>query len=167
MKTLQWLSFVAVMSLASPSYADERESSGKRDVSGQALIGAAVQTGGGETLGEVTSVIVDESGYARYAVISHGGIMGFGIKRSAVPWATVQSVLQNDSLVMERASIEQAPVLTGGKRPDPLSGTWSRDAECYWGARTSTRETPYARKQAESPHATPIVPAPTPLTERT
>jgi sporulation protein YlmC with PRC-barrel domain len=155
------------MSLASPSYADDRNISGTRDVSGQALIGAAVQTSDGETLGEVTSVIVDESGYARYAVISHGGIMGFGIKRSAVPWATVQSVLQNDSLVMERAYIEKAPVLTGDKTPDPLSGTWSRDAECYWDARTSTRETPYAGKQTESPHITPIVPAPTPLTERT
>ena len=167
MRTLQWLSVVAALSLASLSYADERGSAGTRDVSGRALIGAMVQTPDGEALGEVTSVIADESGYARYAVLSHGETIGPGGKRSAVPWATVQSVLQNDALVMKRIDIERAPVLAGVATPNLSSGTWRRDADSYWNARISTRETPYASKQAEIAPSEPIVPAPTPLTDQT
>jgi sporulation protein YlmC with PRC-barrel domain len=166
MKTLQWLSIVAALSLASLSYADQGET-GTRDVSGQTLVGAQVQTSEGEALGEVTAVIADERGYARYAVISHGGIMGFGVKRSAVPWAAVQSVLRNDTLIMQRAHIEKAPVFTGTQARNPSSGTWSRDADSYWSSRIATRETPYRSRHAESELPGPIVPAPTPRTDRT
>jgi sporulation protein YlmC with PRC-barrel domain len=167
MKTLQWLSIVAALSLASAPYTDARDSSGTRDVSGQTLIGTKVQTLNGEALGEVTAVIADERGYARYAVISYGGIIGFGIKRTAVPWATVQSVLQNDKLTMDRSQIEKAPVLSDAKTPSLSSGDWSREADNYWNTKISTRDTPYTPKRADGLRSSPIVPAPTPVTERT
>jgi sporulation protein YlmC with PRC-barrel domain len=167
MKTLQGLFVVAAMSLTSVSYTDASGRSGTRDVSGQTLIGTEVQTLTGESLGEVTAVIDDKKGYARYAVISHGGILGWGIKRIAVPWATVQSVLQNDKLMMDRAHVEKAPVLSGSQTPDLSSSAWSRAADRYWNGKIATRETPYTPQRAERSGSSPIVPAPTPITERT
>lgn len=105
-----------------------------------ATVGTKVQMSSGESLGEVKEIFRDATGSASYAVISHGGFMGFGAKRTAVPWATVAAVMQGDKLVMERSQLEQAPVLADGQTADASVGTWSRDADQYWRAKVSTRE---------------------------
>jgi sporulation protein YlmC with PRC-barrel domain len=126
----------------------------KTDRHGANIVGAKVQMSTGENLGEVKEVLRDKQGNASYAVISHGAVMGLGGKRTAVPWETVESAMQDDKLIMERAQLEQAPVLPSGKTPDASSGTWSRDADTYWLAKVSTRST------------SPSTPAPTPAKER-
>jgi hypothetical protein len=95
------------------------------DKPGEATVGMKVMTSG-ESLGVVQAVLRDSKGDASYAVISHGA------KRTAVPWATVQSMMRDNKLVIERSQLEQAPVLANDKTPDASSGTWSRDADKYW-----------------------------------
>jgi sporulation protein YlmC with PRC-barrel domain len=112
---------------------------GKTDKHGAKLVGTKVQMSTGESLGEVKEVLLDTQGNPSYAVISHGGAMGVGAKRTAVPWATVKSAMQNDKLIMDRSQLEQAPVLPRGKTPDASSGTWSRDADTYWRTKVSIR----------------------------
>jgi hypothetical protein len=114
---------------------------GKTGKSGAQMVGMKVQMSTGENLGEVKEVLYDTRGDASYAVISHGGIMGMGIKRTAVPWATVKSAMHEDQLIMDRSQLEQAPVLPSGKTPDVSKGTWGRDADAYWQAKVSTRST--------------------------
>jgi len=103
------------------------------------MVGMKVQMSSGESLGEVKEVLVDAKGHASYAIISHGGAMGVGAKRAAIPWANVQALMQDDRLIMDRTQLEQAPVLSGSKTPDASSGTWSRDADAYWRTKVSTR----------------------------
>jgi len=122
------------------------------------LVGAKVATPTGESLGEVKEVVVDTKGNPSYAVISHGAVMGVGGKRTAVPWATVQTAMQDDKLIMDRTQLEQAPVLQGSKTPDASSGTWSRDADTYWRAKVSTRST--SPMTGTSPSTPAPVPAP-------
>ena len=121
-------------------------------------VGAKVATPTGESLGEVKEVVVDKKGSPSYAVISHGAVMGVGGKRTAVPWATVQTAMQDDKLILDRMQLEQAPVLQGSKTPDASSGTWSRDADTYWRAKVSTRSTSPAT--GTSPSTPAPVPAP-------
>jgi hypothetical protein len=105
-----------------------------------AILGMKVISSG-ESLGEVKEVLRDEKGNASYAVISHGSVMGIGGKRTAIPWVTVKSMMQDDKLVIDRSQLEEAPVLSNDKTPDSSSGKWSRDADAYWRAQVSTRST--------------------------
>jgi sporulation protein YlmC with PRC-barrel domain len=114
------------------------DAAGKPDAK---MIGMKVQMSSGESLGEVKEILVDKKGDASYAVISHGSVMGVGAKRTAVPWATVKSSMQDDKLIMDRSQLEQAPVLSGNKTPDATTGTWSREADDYWRTKSSTRAT--------------------------
>jgi sporulation protein YlmC with PRC-barrel domain len=105
------------------------------------MIGMKVQMSSGESLGEVKEILVDEKSAASYVVISHGSVMGLGAKRTAVPWATVKSSMQDDKLIMDRSQLEQAPVLSGKKTPDATTGTWSREADDYWRTKSPARAT--------------------------
>lgn len=116
------------------------------------MVGMKVQMSSGESLGEVKEVLVDAKGDASYAIISHGGVMGVGAKRAAIPWANVQALVKDDKLIMDRSQLEQAPVLSGNKTPDASDNTWSRDADAYWRTKVS--------KRADAP-------APIPAKERT
>jgi hypothetical protein len=107
-----------------------------------AIIGTKVEMAGGENLGEVKEVLRDQKGEATYAIVSYGGIMGFGTKLTAVPWATVKSHMQDARIVMARSHLESAPVLARGKPTDASSDQWSRDANKYWDSLTP----PPARK---------------------
>jgi hypothetical protein len=129
--------------------AEASAKAGKSD----AKMGTKVQMSSGESLGEVKEVLIDGKGDSSYAVISHGGVMGVGAKRTAIPWATVKSSMQNDKLIMDRTQLAQAPVLSGDQTPDASTGTWSREADDYWRTKTVTR--------AESP-ATGTIPMPAP-----
>jgi sporulation protein YlmC with PRC-barrel domain len=102
------------------------------------MVGMKVQMSSGESLGEIKEVLVDKKGDASYVVIAHGGVMGVGAKRTAVPWATVKSSMQDDKLIMDRSQLEQAPVLSGTKTPDASTGTWSREADDYWRAKSAS-----------------------------
>jgi sporulation protein YlmC with PRC-barrel domain len=93
--------------------------------------GMKVQTPAGESIGVVKNVLFDSNGGASYAVISYGGKMGSSIKHTAVPWATVGSMVKGDKLMMDRSQLEKAPLISSDK-PDSSSGTWSQDADSYW-----------------------------------
>jgi sporulation protein YlmC with PRC-barrel domain len=121
--------------------ADASMKGSKADKHGAKMVGTKVQTSTGENLGEVKEVLLDKQGNASYAVISHGAVMGLGGKRTAVPWANVQSAMQDDQLIMDRSQLEQAPVLPSGKTPDVSSGTWSRDADTFWHAKLAKDHT--------------------------
>jgi sporulation protein YlmC with PRC-barrel domain len=105
------------------------------------MMGMKVQMSSGESLGEVKEILADKKGDPSYVVISHGGVMGVGAKRTAVPWATVKSSMHEDRLIMDRSQLEQAPVLADNKTPDATTGTWSREADDYWRTKSSTRAT--------------------------
>src|SRR5690554_4095170 len=46
----------------------------------------------GENLGDISDVAIDrDSGCIAYAVLSYGGILGFGEKHFAIPWEAVQT----------------------------------------------------------------------------
>jgi sporulation protein YlmC with PRC-barrel domain len=111
------------------------------------MIGMKVQMSSGESLGEVKEIVVDEKSDASYVVISHGSVMGIGAKRTAVPWATVKSSMQDDKLIMDRSQLEQAPVLSGKKPADVTTGTWSREADDYWRTKSSTRTSSSPEKE--------------------
>jgi hypothetical protein len=155
MKSLASLSLVAAMVLGSASYAQdqspapsrssarhpatESDSARSRDVSGQTLVGTKVKMVSGEDLGEVSAVVGDQSGYARYAIVSYGGTTGLRVKRTAIPWTIVESVLRDGKLIIDRSQLESAPGLSDDRTPTLSSGSWSREADGYWSGKILSR----------------------------
>ena len=107
----------------------------------------------GENLGDISDVVLDrDSGRVAYAVLSYGGILGFGEKHFAIPWEAVRT----------RAGERSATVDADKRTLDNAQG-FSRDRmprEADW---SLVRTPPPARAAAAT--ATAARPA-APVTER-
>jgi sporulation protein YlmC with PRC-barrel domain len=96
-----------------------------------AIVGMKIVTPAGASLGKVNEVIVDGYGRATFALVSYGGVFGVGTKYTALPWAVVAELLDRDRLVVEKASLENAPQLLKAK-PGADDRQWRVNAEDYW-----------------------------------
>jgi hypothetical protein len=91
----------------------------------------AVESSSGATLGRVQEIIVDGYGRPGFAIVSSGGLAGIGTHYTAIPWTMVAEVLNRDRLVLDRSTLENAPVLASAGA-DGRRGEWRLDAERYW-----------------------------------
>jgi len=104
-----------------------------------AIVGMRIETPAGARLGRVQDVVMDGDGRASFAIVSYGGVMGVGIKYTAVPWAAVAEMLDRDRLLVERSNLENSPLLLSAK-PDPADKDWRRAAEIYWNGRMAAAQ---------------------------
>lgn len=113
------------------------------DISARPLIpadrvnGTAVYNASGEKLGKIEDLAIDKvSGLIAYAILGHGGVLGFGDHFHPVPWhlLTYDTEKRGYIIPCEREELERAP----GLNADELSG-WddgsSRDAIFQYYAR--------------------------------
>ncbi|MBF0375725.1 MAG: PRC-barrel domain-containing protein, partial [Alphaproteobacteria bacterium] len=75
------------------------------------LIGKRVVGPGGERLGEIEDVLVDDSGKPQAAIIERGGFLGIGAKQIAIAWPelSLSDDQQNVVVNMTEDQIAQAP----------------------------------------------------------
>jgi sporulation protein YlmC with PRC-barrel domain len=95
------------------------------------IVGMKVTSPTGAYLGRVKHVVVDGYGRSTYAIISYAGMMGLGNKYTAVPWASVADMLQNDRLQVDQSQLENAPILPTAK-PETAHTGWAHAADSYW-----------------------------------
>ncbi|MCK9297774.1 MAG: DUF2795 domain-containing protein [Methanoculleus sp.] len=101
----------------------------------------------GENLGDISDIAIDrDSGCVAYAVLSYGGILGFGEKHFAIPWEAVRT-----------RPGERSAVVDADKRTLDTTHGFARDRMPREGDWSLIRTSPPARAAAE--------PAP-PVTER-
>jgi sporulation protein YlmC with PRC-barrel domain len=109
----------------------------------------------GETLGDISDIVIDrDSGCIAYAVLSHGGILGFGEKHFAIPWEAVRI-----------RPGERTAIVDADKRTLDSSSGFSRDRmprEADW---SLVRTPPPARAAAATAMAAAAAPA-APVMER-
>jgi sporulation protein YlmC with PRC-barrel domain len=112
-----------------------------QDRRGSKLIGLSVQSTDGKTIGEVKDLVIDPAiGKITHAILSHGGTAE-AQKLTAVPWSSVRMMLRRDVVVVEKSHLAQAPNLAGAW-PELHAGSWSRDADRYWGSATDASDEP-------------------------
>ncbi len=107
-----------------------------RVLSAAALSRDQVVNAAGEPLGKFEDFMVDlETGRIRYAVLSFGGVLGFGNKLFAVPAEalTVDSSGQRLMLDIDKASLEHAPGFDRDTWPDFADPTFGREIYRYYG----------------------------------
>ena len=80
------------------------------------LIGRSVTNANGDTVGKIDSVVIDQSGKVRYAIVGVGGFLGIGKKDVALAWDEL-TISENGEKVMTNATKDQLAALPEHKVP--------------------------------------------------
>lgn len=103
---------------------------------GSELIGKRVMNAAGEDLGKVGDIVVDvTAGKLLYAVLSFGGVLGIGDKRTAIPMSRLgyDSVRDVFLLNVEKEMLEQAPSFDESSWPNLADQEWGRKVHSHYG----------------------------------
>lgn len=75
------------------------------------ITGMAVSNPQGEKMGKIDDLLIDHSGAVKYAILSHGGVLGIGNKLIAIPWRALKLDKEKRVLVVnvDKAGLEKAP----------------------------------------------------------
>jgi len=103
-----------VCALATPVLAQDviRRSQDATELRADWVLGTTVATPGGETIGTVDSLLLDEEeGNVTAAIVSVGGFLGFGAKQIAVNWEDLELEYDASEITLDlsREDAEGAP----------------------------------------------------------
>jgi sporulation protein YlmC with PRC-barrel domain len=80
------------------------------------LIGRKIVNTSGDTVGDVDSVVIDQSGKVRYVIVGVGGFLGIGKKDVALAWDEL-TIAENGEKVVTTATKDQLAALPEHKFP--------------------------------------------------
>jgi len=92
------------------------------------LIGRTVVNANGDTVGKIDSVVIDQSGKVRYAIVGVGGFLGIGKKDVALAWDEL-TISENGEKVTTNVTKDQLSALPEHKFPAEMKsdGVYSYD----------------------------------------
>ncbi len=99
------------------------------------LLGKEVVNRQNQVLGVVRELVADERGQIRYVVLSYGGFLGMGGKRTAIPWERVEYSSETEQVIVD-VSVERianAPTYTEANWPSTEETTWTARIDEYYG----------------------------------
>lgn len=111
------------------------------------LIGMAVVSGDGSTLGAVKDIIFDRQGRATHVVVAYGREPPIGPtetpdaatpestpdgKLTAMPWDAAMASIKDGRLVLNGTKLQEAPSFRPGEWPNLDDRGWSATTDDYW-----------------------------------
>lgn len=105
------------------------------------IIGSEVKNHEGESIGKIEDVMLDlTAGRIGYVVLSFGGVLGFGDKLFAVPWASLSfdEAGKHFTMLAHIDRLKNAPGFDKNDWPETPNGQWVNDVyhhyeqEPYW-----------------------------------
>jgi len=100
------------------------------------IIGTEVRNANDESLGKVSDLIVSlDSGRVPYAIISHGGALGVGRTKTAVPISELQCSADHKTVLMSatKEDLKAASKTCPDNWPRGRTMEWSRTIDGYYG----------------------------------
>ncbi len=75
------------------------------------ITGMTVTNPQGEKLGKIDDLLIDQGGAVKYAILSHGGLLGIGDKLIPIPWKALKLGKEKTTLVVNvnKGALEKAP----------------------------------------------------------
>jgi sporulation protein YlmC with PRC-barrel domain len=109
---------------------------GPRLMGAETLLGNDVYNKQDEDLGDIKEIMLDvPNGKISYAVLSYGGVLGFGEKLFAVPWDALKLDTVNKRFVLDidKERLAEAPGFDKDDWPDMADQTWQGQVHSYYG----------------------------------
>jgi sporulation protein YlmC with PRC-barrel domain len=100
------------------------------------IIGKEVRNGNDESLGKVSDLVVSlDSGRVPYGIIAHGGALGVGRTKTAVPITELQCAGDRKTLVMSatKEELKTASKTCPDNWPRGRTTEWSRTVDAFYG----------------------------------
>jgi PRC-barrel domain len=96
------------------------------------ITGMTVNSPQGEKLGKI--LVVDQEGTVRYAILSHGGLLGIGHKLIPIPWKALKPGKDKNTLVVniDKKTLEKAPTFDPKEWPKFSEPDWQKEVEIYY-----------------------------------
>lgn len=99
------------------------------------LLGLKVINPAGENLGKIEEIMINiDTGHIGYAVLSHGGVVGFGDKLFAVPWGLLRLDQQKKCFItnIDKDVLDRAPGFDRNHWPDAADPYWEKSLHDYY-----------------------------------
>lgn len=100
------------------------------------IVGCRVENAAGEHLGAIEDLVIDHlQGRVAYAVLSFGGILGFGNKLFAVPLPALSYRPTEDTFVLhvDKETLKGAPGFDKDAWPNMSNRAWGEDIYAHYG----------------------------------
>ena len=117
-------------------YGDDDSGPGPQVMGADTLLGNDVYNGDGEDLGDIKEFMIDmASGRVSYAVLSFGGMLGFGDKLFAVPWQalTLDTANKRFTLAVPKDRLKDAPGFDKDHWPTMADPEWASGVHRFYG----------------------------------
>ena len=111
---------------------------GPEIMAAETLQGDSVVDAQGDKLGDIEDIMIDvPSGRVAYAVMSRGGVLGFGEKLFAIPWDALTLDADRECFVLDidEARLENAPGFDKDHWPAMADRTWGTEVYSYYNRR--------------------------------
>jgi sporulation protein YlmC with PRC-barrel domain len=121
---------------AGEKFGGKDDGPGPRLMGAETLLGNDVYNAKEEDLGDIKEIMLDvHNGKVSYAVLSYGGVLGFGEKLFAVPWDALKLDTVNKRFVLdiEKERLADAPGFDKDDWPDMADQTWQGKVHSYYG----------------------------------
>lgn len=105
-------------------------------ISSRRVEGTSVYDREGQKLGSVHSVMIGKrDGRVAYAVLSAGGILGFGSHVHPLPWSMLTYEIDREAYVVgiTREQLNAAPTMTLDETDRPIDRDYQERVSAYWG----------------------------------
>jgi sporulation protein YlmC with PRC-barrel domain len=111
----------------------------KRLIASNRVEGTAVYNRGGDKLGRIENFMVDKvSGQAEYAIMSFGGLFGFGDDHYPLPWNVLTYDSERGGYVVDidKEKLQSGPSFAADEYPE-FDNQYGRQVYDYYGVVTS------------------------------
>ena len=98
------------------------------------IAGMTVTNPQGEKLGKIDDLLIDQGGAVKYAILSHGGLLGIGDKLIPIPWRALKLDKEKSTLVVnaDKAAMEKAPSFDPKEWPKVIDPESLKKIDIYY-----------------------------------
>ncbi len=98
------------------------------------IVGMSVTNPQNERLGKINELIIGWDGTVKYAILSHGGVLGIGDKLIPIPWKSLKPGREEKTLIVNitKETLAKAPNFDPKEWPSFAEPEWQRKVEVYY-----------------------------------
>ena len=98
------------------------------------ITGMTVTNPQGEKLGKIDDILIDPNAAVKYAILSHGGLLGIGDKLIPIPWKSLKLGKDKSTLVInaDKAAMEKAPSFDPKEWPKVIDPESLKKIDIYY-----------------------------------